>query len=149
MLASKAAQIAREQMKNGHNCCQSVIIASGQVFNIPVSEEMIDSASLFASGMESGCSCGALIGMVMISGVLQKQAEHPMGAKLSQKFHDDFKAQFGSTCCRAIRKRRNAIQNLGNRACIDLTSQATAMLVKEWEGLLEDVQHFDPGPHAE
>ena len=149
MLAASAAQIAREQMKNGQNCCQAVIIASGQVFNIPVSEEMIDSASLFGSGMGSGCSCGALVGMVMISGVLQKYAEHPLGAKLSSKLHDDFKARFGSTCCRAIRKRRNAVQNIGNRACIDLTSQAAAMLVKEWEGWFDHVQPVDSGAHPE
>lgn len=144
MLTDRAAQIAREQMKNGQNCCQSVILATGQVFNIPVSKEMIASASLFSSGMESGCSCGALVGMVMFSGVLQKHADHPLGHKLAQKLHDDFKAQFGSTCCRVIRKRRSALQNIGNRACIDLTSQAAAMLVKEWEGLFDDAQHIDP-----
>lgn len=149
MLTDQAAQLARQHMKNGHNCCQSVILAAGQVLAIPVSEELIDSAALFAKGMGSGCTCGALIGMTMMSGVLQKHAAHPPDSNLSRKLHDDFKDQFGSTCCRVICKRRSALQNIGNRGCIELTSQAAAMLVREWEGLLDDVRHIDPDTHPE
>lgn len=149
MLADQAARIAGAQMKKGYNCCQSVIIAAGQTLDIPIAEEVIDAAALFSVGMDRGCTCGALVGMMMSSGLLQKQAEHPMGAKLSGKLHDDFKTEFGSTCCRVIRKKRGALQNIGNRACINLTSQAAAMLVKEWEDTVSNAQHINSDPHAE
>lgn len=149
MLEKEAARIARENMKNGYNCCQSVILASGQVFQFPVSEEMLASASLFAVGMDSGCTCGALVGMMMSSGIMQNRVEHPLGEKLPGKLHDDFKAQFGSTCCRVICKKRSFIQNIGNRACVELTSQAAAMLAKVWEGALAGGQHINPDSHTE
>lgn len=149
MLADQAARIAREQMKQGYNCCQSVILAAGEVFHMPVSEEMIAAAALFAVGMNSGCTCGALVGMMMSSGLMQNQVKHPLGPKLAGKLHDDFKARFGSACCRVIRKKHNVIQNIGNRACVDLTSQAAAMLVKEWEDAIHNAQHINPDSDAE
>jgi C_GCAxxG_C_C family probable redox protein len=148
MSATKAAQIVQERMKSGCNCCQALIIATGQVLNISVSEETLAAASMFGQGMGSGCSCGALVGMIMMSGILQTHSKHPLGPKLNQKLHNDFKEQFGSTCCRAIRKRHNVLQNIGNRFCIDLTSQAAVMLVEEWKGVLGDVQHIDYNSYA-
>ncbi|MDF9410002.1 MAG: hypothetical protein A4E52_01085 [Pelotomaculum sp. PtaB.Bin013] len=40
---------------------------------------------------------------------------------------------FGATCCRAIKKKRSLLEKLGNRACIDLTGKAAAILVQLWE----------------
>ncbi|MGI6648829.1 MAG: C-GCAxxG-C-C family protein [Bacillota bacterium] len=150
MLASKAARIAQEQMKCGHNCCQSVIIAASQVLAVPVGEDILAAASLFGGGMGSGCTCGALAGMIMVSGVLERHSSHPLGPKLSGLLHDIFKQQFGATCCRVIKKKRHVLQNIGNRACIELTGQAVEMLVREWEGVLDASasENLNHHPHA-
>lgn len=132
-----ATKIVQEQMKAGRNCCQALITAASQICRVPVGQDIISAASLFGAGMGSGCSCGALTGMIMASGVFQQHAPHPLGNKLPQKLHDDFKKQFGATCCRVIKSRRGSLANIGNRACIELTGQAAEMLIKEWEGILD------------
>jgi C_GCAxxG_C_C family probable redox protein len=135
-------------MKNGYNCCQAVIIAVAQVFEITISDEMWASASMFDHVPEGDCTCGALVGMAIISELLQNCAHHPVAPTLKEKLQDDFAEQFGSMTCRDIRRHRNILQRIGKRACIDLTAQTTAMLVKEWEGLVKDAQHFDPDSHV-
>jgi len=137
MSNTHAGDIVKEQMKCGKNCCQAVIIAASQVFDIPVQPDAMAAASMFGGGMGSGCSCGALTGMIMASGLFEQYAQHPLGNRLSQELHDQFKQQFGATCCRVIKSRRNALANIGNRACIELTSQAAELLIKEWEGILD------------
>jgi C_GCAxxG_C_C family probable redox protein len=119
MSGTSAAKIVQENMKNGQNCCQAVIIAASQAYRIPVSQEILSAASLFGGGMGSGCSCGALTGMIMASGVFRQHAAHPLGNKLPQKLHDDFKKQFGTTCCRVIKSRRGSLNNIGNRLVLN------------------------------
>ncbi len=133
MSEHEASRIAREEMKSGHNCCQAVLLAASQVWNMPITEDVLAAASLFGGGIGSGCTCGALAGMVMASGIRQKSEPHPQGEKLAQHLHDEFKQNFGATCCRAIKKKRSGLQNIGNRACVDLTGQTAAILIKEWE----------------
>ncbi len=136
MLKSKASQIAREEMKSGNNCCQAILVAASQVWEIPLGEDMLAAAGLFGGGMGSGCTCGALTGMVMAAGIMDKYHPHPAGSKLAQQLHDQFKQEFGSTCCRVIKNKRSAIQKIGNKACVDLTSKTAEILVTEWEGVL-------------
>lgn len=137
MSKSKASQIAREEMKSGNNCCQAILLAAGKVWDIPVGDDMLAAAGLFGNGMGSGCTCGALTGMVMAAGIMDKYHPHPAGSKLPQQLHDQFKQEFGSTCCRVIRKKRSAIQKIGNKACMDLTSRTAEILVIQWEGVLD------------
>ncbi|MGE5391030.1 MAG: C-GCAxxG-C-C family protein [Deltaproteobacteria bacterium] len=137
MSETPSGRIVKEQMKSGKNCCQAVIIAASQAFDISVQPDTMAAASMFGGGMGSGCSCGALTGMIMASGVFEQYTAHPLGGKLAQELHDQFKQQFGATCCRVIKSRRGSLANIGNRACIELTSQAAALLIKEWEGILD------------
>lgn len=145
MAKSQASQIARKAMKSGNNCCQAVLMAAQQVWDIPVGEDVLAAASLFGGGMGSGCTCGALTGMVMTAGIMDKSHPHPAGSQLPQQLHDKFKQEFGSTCCRVIRKKRTPIERIGNKGCLDLTSRAAEILVAEWEGLM-DVQPAKPVP---
>jgi C_GCAxxG_C_C family probable redox protein len=145
MSKSQASQIAQEAMKSGNNCCQSVLLAANKVWDIPVGEDILAAASLFAQGMSSGCTCGALTGMVMAAGIMHKSYPHPAGSKLPQQLHDQFKQEFGSTCCRVIRKNRSPIEKIGNKGCIKLTSRTAEILVAEWEGY-SDVRPEKPTP---
>jgi len=137
MSNTTAGKIVQEQMKNGKNCCQAVIIAASQIYQIPIQPDTMAAASMFGAGMGSGCSCGALTGMIMASGVFEQYASHPLGNRLSQELHDEFKKEFGATCCRVIKARRSSLANIGNRACIELTGQAADLLIAEWEGILD------------
>lgn len=137
MSKTDTGKIVQEQMKSGQNCCQAVIIAASQIYQIPVKPDTMAAAAMFGGGMGSGCSCGALTGMLMASGIFEQYASHPLGNKLPQELHNEFKKQFGATCCRIIKSRRNALANVGNRACIELTAQAADLLIKKWEGILD------------
>jgi C_GCAxxG_C_C family probable redox protein len=137
MLKLQASQIAREEMKSGYNCCQAVLLAASQVWEIPLEEDTLAAASQFAGGMGSGCACGALVGMMMAAGIMNKYHPHPAGQQLPQQLHDQFKREHGSTCCRIIRKKHSLIENIANKACIDLTSQTTRILVSTWEGVFD------------
>lgn len=137
MRNTAASKIVQEQMKKGKNCCQAVIIAASEFYSIPVQPDIMAAASMFGGGMGSGCSCGALTGMIMASGVFEQYGSHPLGDKLPGELHDEFKNQFGATCCRVIKSRRGSLANIGNRACIELTSKAADLLIHEWEGILD------------
>lgn len=145
MLKSKATQVVRAEMKSGNNCCQAVLLAAKMAWNIPVGDDMLAAASLFGKGMGSGCTCGALTGMVMAAGIMDKYHPHSAGSKLPEQLHDQFKQEFGSTCCRVIRKKHSVIHNIGNKACIELTSKTAEILIAEWEGLW-DAQSAESGP---
>lgn len=129
----KAGALAREQLKQGHNCCQAVMYAAGHLLEVELSDDVLTAGSLFAHGMDRGCVCGALVGMVMFSGIMEKRYGRPSGVELPARLEEEFIKNFGSTCCRSIRKSRNPILNIGNRACLKLTEQAAEMLVAVWE----------------
>jgi C_GCAxxG_C_C family probable redox protein len=126
-------------MKDGNNCCQSILLAAKRVWGIPIGDDILAAASLFGGGMGSGCTCGALAGMIMAAGIMDKNSCHPLGLKLAQQLHDRFKEEFGATCCRAIRKKQGAFHKIGNKACIELTAHTAQILVQE----LEEVLHAE------
>lgn len=150
MSKSNISQIARVKMKSGNNCCQSVLLAAQTAWNIPVGEDILAAASLFGEGMGSGCSCGALTGMIMAAGIMNKYHPHLGGAKLEQTLHDQFKHEFGSTCCRVIKKKRSVIKKIGNNACIELTGRAAELLFAAWEGVTnESAADIDNNSHPQ
>lgn len=136
MSSSERSQIAEEEMRAGHNCCQSVLLAARRIWDITVDDNMIAAAAYFREGMGSGCTCGALVGMIMAAGILNRYYPHPDAAKISQHLHDQFKNEFGSTCCRVIKKRRPVLQRIGKKACIELTGKTVGMLCAAWEGVI-------------
>ncbi|MGI6119985.1 MAG: C-GCAxxG-C-C family protein [Desulfosporosinus sp.] len=135
MSKSKAAQIVHEEMKSGTNCCQAVLVAASKMWDISLDPDLMAAAGLFGRGIGSGCTCGALTGMVMAAGIMNRYHPHPAGSKLPRHLHDRFKTTFGATCCRVIRKKRPLIQNIGNGACIELTSKTAEILLAEWGGV--------------
>lgn len=140
MLVSKAYNIVKEVMESGLNCCEGMLTAAERVWPIRINEDVFAAASLFGMGMQSKCTCGALAGMVMASGILQKSYPHPLGKKIARQLHDRFKQEFGSTCCHVILKARPESQRFGRQACIELTAKASHILVEEWAGVISTSQ---------
>jgi len=88
----EAKDIAGESFDAGDSCTLAVLRATlGQI-----SQELQAAASGFHSGIgKSGCLCGAVSGGVMALGV--KGA-----ADRSAELISNFKAVFGTTCCRGL-----------------------------------------------
>lgn len=122
-------------MEHDHNCCEAVLMAAQAALHLPFAEDTMAAASMFGKGMGSGCSCGALVGMVMASGILNQRMAHPRADELPQLINQKFKQAFGSTCCRVIRKNRPVWQRIGWQECIQLTTRAAEMLLEEWENV--------------
>jgi len=128
-----ASNIAREAMEQGANCCQAILTAANQVWNLNLPPEIIESAVYFREGMSSGCTCGALVGLVLASGMICTQRNIPADYELPKRLHLRFKTEFRSSCCAVIRKKQSFLQRVANKGCIDLTARSAAILVEEWE----------------
>lgn len=143
MLALKASEVAKSAMEQGQDCCEAMLTACSKVWNIELSDDIMAGASLLGEGMQSGCTCGALVGMVMASGILQSKYNYPSGKQVAKRLHQLFKNEFGSTCCRVIRKNRPVLQRIGKQACINLTARSAAIFVEEWEGIIGEQSSFN------
>lgn len=133
MDTKRASQIAGEEMKKGRNCCQAVLLAAKEVWDIPVDENILAATAFMGGGMGAGCVCGALSGIIMASSIRQHYQAHPTGNNLPAILHDAFKKEFGVTCCRAIKKKRSLAEIIARKSCIQLTERAVAIMVEEWE----------------
>ena len=97
------------------NCTQSVV----KVFQdkLPVGEDTLMKLTAgYAAGM--GCmesTCGALIGAVMVAGILTDGKATPrISRELLQKFEDKCGATIGKVLCPCPECVRNAVLVLGN-----------------------------------
>lgn len=130
---------AEEFMKQGDNCCEAVVRAADKVWGLKLAPESIAVTSLFKEGMDSGCTCGALVGMVMISGILKNRYGHPLKDKLAADLTSRFRAEFGSTCCRVICKQRPLWEKIGRKGCIVLTAKTAGILEEVWANVQQSV----------
>ncbi|MDN5326460.1 MAG: hypothetical protein PWP41_1156 [Moorella sp. (in: firmicutes)] len=132
MLVLQASRLAAEAMARGHNCCEAVLLAADEIWHLNLAPDTMAAGALFREGMGSGCSCGALIGLVMVSGILFQRYGHPLGPRLSPYLYDRFKQEFGSSCCRVICKQRPLWGRVGKKACRDLTARTATLMVEIW-----------------
>lgn len=110
-VAARAGVLARARFESGANCAEAVLHA--------VPEALGDSALRLpeSAGMgwtagigESGCLCGALAAAVMLEGAASDARPGGPAAKrrravtASAGIRTAFVDEFGSTCCRAIRR---------------------------------------------
>lgn len=131
--------IAKAKMDKGYNCCEAVLMACGERFNMDLPQEVFSAAKFFGGGFKSGCVCGALTGLVMAAGILNKKQPHPLGKDLAPYLHQRFLENFGSTCCREIRAKMNHLAKMGNNGCKELTGTTAAILCDMWD--CDDIAH--------
>jgi C_GCAxxG_C_C family probable redox protein len=127
----KATQIAEKHMSAGYNCCEAMLKTVDELFELNLPAEVLSSGKLFGHGMNSGCTCGALVGLVSASSILEDKYGHELGNKLAKKLHDTFESEFGATDCKTIRARRGILER-GKKACIRLTGKTAGILVDFW-----------------
>ncbi|ATW26113.1 C-GCAxxG-C-C family (seleno)protein [Candidatus Formimonas warabiya] len=137
-MAQKASEISKEAMHQGRNCCEAVLMAADQIWDLRLPQETLAAAKYFRHGMGSGCSCGALVGLVMVSGILSSRFPHPKGNQLVPDLYKQFVDRFGSSCCRELRRQRTLPQRFFNKGCKQLTGTTAEMLVEAWDQVIRD-----------
>lgn len=147
MPAQLAAESAREFMKKTKNCCESILRTADRIWELNLSEETLAGTKYFRVGMGSGCACGALSGLIMISGILAQRYPHPRGDKLAAELYGKFVKQFGSSCCRVIRGKMTMVDRITNKECERLTAAAACIMVEAWDEVIKKSQgvHDDAG----
>ena len=118
-------------------CSQAVFVTLSQGFGTDIPPGLAAKmAAAFGEGMGgAGCSCGALTGGVLAMGLFlgsekpgfsHQKASH----KASQGLHDQFKATFGSTCCRVLSRKVKNDPKAHFKQCTGFTGQGAQMAAR-------------------
>ena len=137
---------AEHNFRSGFFCCEALMQAIRDNFELDVPKEVIAMSSGMAVGVGgSGCICGALNGGVMALGMFFGRTE-PNGPKdpvvvkckeLTHELHDWFKANNGKNaiCCRVLTREFDMSKGEHKEQCIRFTGLAAwkvaDMIVRE------------------
>jgi len=129
-----AGELASYYFDKGYNCAQSVLLSASEALKIDMPTEMIKGMAAFAGGVgHSGCICGALVGATALIGAISADDTGPRKNRkaldLSSKFHDIFKDNFKTTCCRSLRKGAGFKDKAANKRCKEITFTTAELLV--------------------
>lgn len=118
--AEKLALRAEELFSQGFNCCESIIKATIESYNLNLPQDTYLMGSFFKRGVaESGCICGALAGGVMMLGYLAGKDKNNLD--LAQRFREQFMEKFGTSCCRIIRNKQSFTARFRSKECKHIT----------------------------
>jgi len=128
----KIQQDAENYYRNGYFCCEAVIAAMRDNFELDVPKEVIAMSSAMSVGAgRSGCMCGALNGGILALGMFFGRTE-PRGPKdpevnkcmsYSNELHNWFKEMNGkkAVCCRVLTREFDMGQGEHRNQCIYYT----------------------------
>lgn len=128
----KVQQDAENNFRNGFFCCEALVSAIRDNFELDVPQAVIGMASGMAVGAgRSGCMCGALNGGILALGMFFGRTE-PKGPKdpqvvkcmeLTHELHDWFKQANGKNaiCCRILTKEFDMGKGEHKEQCIRFT----------------------------
>lgn len=125
---------AGEYFKAGNNCTESIFLAYRDMLFPNLDRDLVMLTTGFGGGIgESGCTCGALTGSVMVLGLLQGRTDvhddRNRAYKLTHEFHNRFKNNFKSTCCRVLNgKDYETTEHM--KRCLKITGGTSKMLME-------------------
>ena len=129
---NKVKQDAENNFRSGYFCCEALMCAIRDNFELDVPKDVIAMASGMAVGIgRSGCTCGALNGGVLALGLFFGRTE-PTGPQdpkvnkclaLTHELHDWFKSANGKNaiCCRILTKEFDMGKGEHKEQCIRFT----------------------------
>lgn len=129
---SKVQKDAEDNFRNGYFCCEALMAAIRDNFELDVPKEVIAMASGMAVGAgRSGCMCGALNGGILALGMFfgrteQNGPQDPKVVKcmaLTHELHDWFKEANGKNaiCCRVLTREFDMGKGEHKEQCIRFT----------------------------
>ncbi|GMO22469.1 MAG: hypothetical protein Ta2B_01500 [Termitinemataceae bacterium] len=139
------ANLSLRYFRSGYFCSEAILRAFNELYNLGLDEKYYKIASGFGSGMgESGCSCGAITGSVMVLGLIVGRSKNYQSEKVVyeavRELHDTFRANHGALCCRILTK--NVIWNSAEHKtlCEDYVLDAAQISC----GIINRKLHFPP-----
>lgn len=128
----------------GFNCCQSVLAAFSDLTGLS-EQASFDTAGGFGAGMQTGEACGAIVGAVMVLGLLHPvDPDQPVPSKrrtgaLAKEFQARFRARFGELRCHPLLKKDITADDTTPAARdMGLTQRCDILIVSAAE-ILEDM----------
>lgn len=129
---SKVQKDAEDNFRGGYFCCEALMAAIRDNFELDVPAEVIAMASGMAVGAgRSGCMCGALNGGILALGMFfgrteQNGPQDPKVVKcmaLTHELHDWFKEANGKNaiCCRVLTREFDMGKGEHKEQCIRFT----------------------------
>lgn len=131
----KVQMDAENNFRAGFYCCEALMCAIRDNFELDVPREVIAMSSGMAVGVgRSGCLCGALNGGIMALGMFfgRTEPDGPQDPKsikcmeLTKELHDWFKVANGknATCCRVLTREFDMGRGEHKEQCIRFTGLA-------------------------
>ena len=133
MKFAQTDQQIKTYLKQGDNCCEAILKTADKFWQLGLRKETLWTARFFKEGMHSGCACGALVGIVMVSGILEQTKANPFGSDLPSHLHSKFIMENGSSCCRVLRNNQGLRERINNKGCCAITEKAMRILIEAWE----------------
>ncbi len=119
----------------GYNCCQSILLATNDAWNLGIDPMIISAGQFFRHGMGSGSTCGALIGAQMALGILNERYGTQLKIKSAHTLYNEFVSVLESTDCRDLRKKQSFRDKLSNKGCKVITQTTSGILCEFWESI--------------
>lgn len=144
----KVQKDAEQNFRGGYYCCEALMAAIRDDFELNVPKEVIAMASGMAVGAgKSGCMCGALNGGILALGLLFGRTEKtgptdPKSQKcmaLTNELHMWFKENNGkhSVCCRVLTKEFDMGKGEHKEQCIHFTGicakKVAEIIIREYD----------------
>jgi len=135
-LSDKTALEAVQLFKDGYHCSEAVLLSFEKNSGKEFPDEMKRGMSAFVEGIGgSGCICGALNASIFIlssmGGRLSNKEKTTHLEKVVKKFHDAFRKEFKSACCRVIKKNAASVFGIGKyNSCHKTVDFCSTMLIE-------------------
>lgn len=117
MEMSKMKEKTMTYCRAGENCSLGLLRAAADKYGFPLSQEMIDSCGALCSGFGIGGICSALVGAIMVLGILFEPEE---AKKRRLFFLLAFQERFGAMDCPTL--------SAGKLDCTELMGEIGALL---------------------
>lgn len=137
-MGKDTAEKAVELFKGGLYCSEAILKVLNDKYNIGLNEAGLKMATAFGAGIGgSKCLCGSLTGVVLAASAIYGRTntdkkEDELFA-ISKELHDNFKKEYGATCCRVLTKDKEWGSDDHFAHCIKLVDGA----VKIFENIIK------------
>lgn len=106
---SKAVALSLRYFQNGLYCSEAILRGFNEAYNLGYPDNQYKIATAFGAGLgESGCSCGAVTGAVMVLSLIAGRNHNYESERLSftvtNELHDKFRSRYKAMCCRVLTK---------------------------------------------